>query len=68
MNEDQEKVNFKIENRDTVKGELQLKLQFKYPKKISIETDLDKIQVTFVEDVEVKSSNFIVYIPNTTKV
>ena len=43
MNEDQEKVNFKIENRDTVKGELQLKLQFKYPKNVSIETDLDEI-------------------------
>ena len=28
MNEEQEKVNFKIENRDTTKGEILLKLQF----------------------------------------
>lgn len=32
MNEAKEKVNFKIENRDTVKSEIQLRLFFNNPK------------------------------------
>lgn len=38
MNEEQEKVNFKIENRDTTKAEILLRLQFKNSKQVSIET------------------------------
>ncbi len=38
MNEEQERVNFRIENRDTTKGEILLRLQFKNPKQVSIET------------------------------
>ena len=67
INERQEKVNFTILNRDTSKGEIQLRLQFFNPKNISIDTEMDKIKVTFIEDVEAKSRNSIVYVPETTE-
>lgn len=59
-------VNFTIESRDEDKGLLNLKLNFSDPNKISQGTDLDRIQVIFLKDLQSKSDINIVYIPELT--
>jgi hypothetical protein len=48
LKDDKPQVNFKIESRDTKKCEITIRLEFKNPKDISRDAELDEIQVTFL--------------------